>query len=1244
MATKLVDASNNLAEFKALEEALLDAVRNKLLIILIVTDSQLVFDLLIDANDICPSHLKAVVANIRSLLRGITTLYVSKVYSHRKDPVVGNQIADALCTWALNSEREHRLVINLSHHTLASRLQALNKSSLLLKPSRCEICLKEDDHTHSNCPIRGFLHSPNENAQPCRACLSNAHASQDCPLYTNPLYRPALAFSKQTTPLVPNSNLCDILDIDFKNLTLPGKQSGEQFDDFFETIFSTLFFADDMNRQQAAEEAILCWTKSYRIDGHAIRRIRRRSPPSATFDTANQNPNPADCTLHTRARKAAALGPDARVSDVTKALRASSPLELTAAIKTELRLLYPNPDDDETIFEPAPLPLFSISRHRVAKYIMSRSPRSHPGSLGLSFGILQLVCARWYKKETHDSPDPRWTLFCELIAKIMSGNATLMSPMLHTVFGFFFNKNFEKLGEPISIRNIGVEESLFRIPAALVFEQTIEDAIERGFITHFDLGAGKKAGAEIFAKIAEMASSAGAIITVMDVKKAFNNLRRKDIKAAVADFGNPLLTAFVHYMFERDPVIVFTDRTSNEIFTCTLKTGILQGNPLSVFIFALTIAYILRPLREKFAASNTIIPAFVDDMLFISNGKRSEQYPDMLSKFFATFKRHGLEFDFADDAKTSVFTTSPLPSHVQAKLQAIGIKCQSEGIAPCKCPFGTAAYMKKFVDRATTKLQNRFQAFKMLWPAMLHLDADRRRPLLRTHEQFLNLVRLSFLSMPVYTLRALNPSHCEPYSMAATNMANELIDLVFPLINHIPPSSMAAAFPPLDMLTLSRDIMQLPLSRGGLSLRLPRSVSTIAYVSSCIDCSESLLCAAAALNLAFKLNNFGEYAKAATWMTKNIPTITGATFIEAIDSHGLKSVQTPQQLFTSLLNDHEIQRIATALAPVPAYYFAFTARTDKKQDHSSWPFNPKVRYNFSLAPLHDSEFSRGIQLATLRPTFSNNGWCSSCNEPLDSVGLHLLKCPLTNYNGIHDSVKLALASRLRSLMSAQMAAISVLVEKPVSLFAGLSDPSKPEGVVRRADITVLLPGRTQQDIFITDVVSVFVRTPNGTDGFYTDLNRAEAEKKSIYRKYAIPAHHFFPLAFGRTNILSRESTRFCDTVSNYFPKTLRVADSLRATFSRAIVNGVSASLNSAVRRLQLADANQVAFSMIPPVPDPARQLSYSLRQLSKIHAPLSKLPLHALGARLVETITRPSSQETLSDSSQRSLCGGGSFS
>jgi hypothetical protein len=206
---------------------------------------------------------------------------------------------------------------------------------------------------------------------------------------------------------------------------------------------------------------------------------------------------------------------------------------------------------------------------------MSRSRRSHPGTLGLSFGILQLYCMCTYKKESRDSPDPRWTIFCELVATVMTGNALHMSSMLHPVFGSYLDKNFEKFGASPSIRNIGAEKTLIRIPAALVFEEVLQDAIERGFITHFDLGAGKKAGAEIFARIAEMCSTKGCIITVMDVIKAFNNLRRRDIKAAVADFNNPLFTAFIHFLFERNPSVVFKDRISGRSLICELITGIL---------------------------------------------------------------------------------------------------------------------------------------------------------------------------------------------------------------------------------------------------------------------------------------------------------------------------------------------------------------------------------------------------------------------------------------------------------------------------------------------------------------------------------------------------------------------------------------------------------------------------------------------------------------------------------------------
>ena len=244
-----------------------------------------------------------------------------------------------------------------------------------------------------------------------------------------------------------------------------------------------------------------------------------------------------------------------------------------------------------------------------------------------------------------------------------------------------------------------------------------------------------------------------------------------------------------------------------------------------------------------------------------------------------------------------------------------------------------------------------------------------------------------------------------------------------------------------------------------------------------------------------------------------------------------------------------------------------------------------------------------------------------------SIALHLLKCPLTHFTAMHDTVKMALISRLRSLMPAQLAAVSVLAEKPVKNFYELKDPLHPEGIVRRADVILLLSGTTQQDVFIVDVVSVCCRTPNGRDGFYFDLNRAEAAKRYDYSKYAIPAHHFFPLAFGRTNILARDTLRFCEVVGCYFPKALRVEDKLKATLSRAIASGVAATFNKVLRRIQLAEANRLAFSLIPPVPEYLLQRSKSSsKQPVPLHAPLSRIPTASLDAWFSSIIAAPLSR------------------
>jgi hypothetical protein len=258
---------------------------------------------------------------------------------------------------------------------------------------------------------------------------------------------------------------------------------------------------------------------------------------------------------------------------------------------------------------------------------------------------------------------------------------------------------------------------------------------------------------------------------------------------------------------------------------------------------------------------------------------------------------------------------------------------------------------------------------------------------------------------------------------------------------------------------------------------------------------------------------------------------------------------------------------------------AFLARIDKAQDHCSWPFNPVARRNLKIAALADEDFSRAIQIAMLRPITLPR--LCDCGAVIDPVGLHLLHCRRVHFAYLHDCVKTALVATCKSFQPLDLSAVSVVMEKPVARFYPRKNPLLPEGPVILADIVVSLSDTAQQACVIADVSSVLSRGPSLSADFHAALRCRSQEKRLKYSKYAIPSHLFHPVTVGRTNVLSRDALLFCDAIGNFFPTVPKAADRLRAAISRAICVGAARTLNTVIRRCQLAVISGSSFAGVP---------------------------------------------------------------
>jgi hypothetical protein len=398
---------------------------------------------------------------------------------------------------------------------------------------------------------------------------------------------------------------------------------------------------------------------------------------------------------------------------------------------------------------------------------------------------------------------------------------------------------------------------------------------------------------------------------------------------------------------------------------------------------------------------------------------------------------------------------------------------------------------------------------------------------------------------------------------------------------HLPPTQQQNHLKYPDLLGVSTRILQLPLTLGGLSLRLPASIADIAYAASAADCLPALRSAALKLCIPFDYAFVPALLSVRARLQLQLPAVDAAFWqdIENPEDRQDKDAINDEPLqhrLTKMLNAAELLSISHTLKPWPRYFQAFKARTDKDQKHVSWALNPKSRAFHRIQMLSDAQFSRTIALATLYPIMAPR--ICACGHPIDPAGFHLLHCHFNHYGSLHDAVKHAVAYTLRSCMTSAAAAISVQVEQPMNSHFALKDPLAGEGTVLKADLIVSLHDDLQQTPIVCDFVSCFFQDYGD---WRMSLDKPVRFKRKKYDKYLCPPESFYPLSFGRTNAFSPEITRFCSHVASYFPKSARVQQKLLANISRAAYAGCAQLHSLALRRLQLSATRSRAVASVP---------------------------------------------------------------
>jgi hypothetical protein len=284
--------------------------------------------------------------------------------------------------------------------------------------------------------------------------------------------------------------------------------------------------------------------------------------------------------------------------------------------------------------------------------LLRKKQRSNgAGFSGWTYPLFLLVFKECHDENLRDRLNP----LSDLVNLFLTG--IFRHPLIQPFFTIQRGIAAKKPHDIDGVRPIGIMEVLTRLASSYIAATKKTE-----LLTHLhdhDLGQGIPSGPETAVHgIRTYLRKPNRLLIKIDTKNAFNTMPRRLLKAMIEKINDPKWKAYFQTVYEDPSLGLYIDYSGKRILVVNAE-GVVQGDPISGWLFDLAYSELLLPVRENYSGRGVIILTIHDDTASIGEDPETvfQAYRDVISVMDANHLKTA-------PLKTKVLTFSTDPDRV----------------------------------------------------------------------------------------------------------------------------------------------------------------------------------------------------------------------------------------------------------------------------------------------------------------------------------------------------------------------------------------------------------------------------------------------------------------------------------------------------------------------------------------------------------------------------------------------------